>query len=187
MIWGEDGEGGWRDGLWLGGKMPFEFNPEGQQIYEKLWSGPSCFLFTTLNGANMRIAVLAVTLAFALPAFAESEFSVDWEWKVAHRCNNTSPALKVSGIPAGAKTLSVQMNDLDFQNKDHGGGSIAISEGATVEIPEGALKANYLGPCPNNFSSFGHSYQITLKALAADGSEMAKAIKAKDFSAKTAK
>ncbi len=135
----------------------------------------------------MRIAVLAVILASALPAFAQSELSIDWEWKVAHRCNNTSPALKISGIPDGAKTLTVQMNDLDFQNKDHGGGSVSHTEGATAEIPEGALKANYLGPCPNNFSSFGHSYQMTVRALAADGSELVKAVKAKDFSAKTAK
>lgn len=123
----------------------------------------------------------------ALPAFAQSSMSVDWEWKKDHRCNNTSPALSISGIPEGAKTLSVQMNDLDFQNKDHGGGSIPHTGEATLAIPEGALKARYLGPCPNNFSSFGHSYQITVRALAADGSEMARAIKAKDFSASTAK
>jgi phosphatidylethanolamine-binding protein (PEBP) family uncharacterized protein len=142
---------------------------------------------TTLKGATMRNAVLIAILSTALPAFAQSGLTVDWEWKVAHRCNNTSPALTISGIPEGAKSLAIQMNDLDFQNKDHGGGSVPHSGGATAEIPEGALKSNYLGPCPNNFSSFGHSYQISVRALAVDGGELAKGVKAKDFSAKTAK
>jgi len=135
----------------------------------------------------MRTALLAALLTTALPAFAQSDLAVDWEWKLAHRCNATSPALTVSGIPDGTKTLAVQMNDLDFQNKDHGGDTVAHAGGATAVIPEGALKANYIGPCPNNFASFGHSYQITVHALAADGSELARTGKAKDFSAKTAK
>jgi phosphatidylethanolamine-binding protein (PEBP) family uncharacterized protein len=135
----------------------------------------------------MRKTLLVALLITALPVSAQSGLAVDWEWKVAHRCNNTSPALSVSGIPDGTKTLAVQMNDLDFQNKDHGGGTVPHAGTATADIPEGALKANYLGPCPNNFASFGHSYQITVRALAADGSELAKAGKAKDFSAKTAK
>lgn len=135
----------------------------------------------------MRNALLVTLLTAALPAFAQSGLAVDWEWKVAHRCNDTSPALTISGVPDGTKTLAVQMNDLDFQNKDHGGGVVPHASGATTEIPEGALKARYIGPCPGNFSSFGHSYQITVRALAADGAELAKAIKAKDFSAKTAK
>lgn len=135
----------------------------------------------------MRNTVVAAILSVAVPAFAQSGLDVDWEWKVAHRCNNTSPALTVSGIPDGTKTLSFQMNDLDFQYKDHGGGSVPHTGGPTAEISEGALKSNYLGPCPNNFSSFGHAYQITVKALGADGSEIAKIAKAKDFSARTAK
>lgn len=135
----------------------------------------------------MRNVVATVMLGIAIPAFAQSGPAVDWEWKVAHRCNNTSPALTVSGIPEGTKSLTFQMNDLDFQNKDHGGGSVLHAGGPSAEIPEGALKSNYLGPCPNNFASFGHAYQITVKALGADGSEISKTTKAKDFSAKTAK
>lgn len=135
----------------------------------------------------MRKAVLAALLSATLPAFAQSGLSVDWEWKAAHRCNNTSPALRISGIPDGTASLAIQMNDLDFQNKDHGGGSVPHAGGASAEIPEGALKSSYLGPCPNNFSSFGHSYRISVRALAADGSELGKGAKAKDFSAQTAK
>ena len=133
----------------------------------------------------MRKTCLAISLV-ALPSLA-SAMSVDWEWKKDHRCNNLSPALSVSGVPEGIKTLVVQMNDMDFQNKDHGGGTVEVAAGDSAAIPEGALKSGYLGPCPNNFSSFGHNYQITVRALAADGSELAKAVKSKEFSANTAK
>jgi hypothetical protein len=135
----------------------------------------------------MRKTLFAALLSTAIPVFAQSSLAVDWEWKVAHRCNNTSPALSISGIPDGTKTLAIQMTDLDFQNKDHGGGTLAHAGGLTAEVPEGALTSSYLGPCPKNFSSFGHSYQITVRALAADGAELGKTAKAKDFSAKTAK
>lgn len=136
----------------------------------------------------MRSTLLAALLATALPAFAQSGLAVDWEWKASHRCNNTSPAIAVSGIPEGTKTLAFQMNDLDFQNKDHGGGSVPHSGGASAAIPEGTLTTNYLGPCPNNFASFGHDYKISVRALAADGTtELASTSKAKTFSSATAK
>lgn len=135
----------------------------------------------------MRRTLFVVTLIAAFPTFAQSGLSVDWEWKLAHRCNNTSPALTISGIPEGTKTLAVQMNDLDFQNKNHGGGSVPHAEGSTAEIKEGGLATDYLGPCPSNFSSWGHNYQITVRALGVDGVELGKGIKAKEFSAKTAK
>lgn len=130
---------------------------------------------------------LAAGLVLAEAALAQSGLAVDWEWKASHRCNGTSPALVVSGIPEGTKTLAVQMNDLDFQNKDHGGGSVPHSGGADAAVPEGALTANYLGPCPNNFGSFGHDYKITVRALASDGGELAVASKTKTFSSSTAK
>ncbi len=130
---------------------------------------------------------LLLLCLLSLSAGANANLAVDWEWKKDHLCNNTSPALTVSGIPEGTKALAVQMNDLDFQNKDHGGGSVAHAGGATATIASGELKGNYLGPCPNNFNSFGHAYQITVRALGADGAELAMTTKAKDFSAKTAK
>lgn len=134
----------------------------------------------------MKKVLFAVAIACSSTAFAQ-ELGIDWEWKVAHRCNNTSPALAVTGIPAGTASLAFQMNDLDFQNKDHGGGTVPHVGGAEASIPEGALKASYLGPCPNNFSSFGHDYAIAVKALGADGAVLASGSKKQTFSAKTAK
>ncbi len=132
--------------------------------------------------------LLLLALLTALPsAYAQTAMTVDWEWKKSHRCEDVSPALSVSGIPEGTKILSVQMNDLDYQNKDHGGGTVVLSGSTSVEIPEGALKNNYLGPCPRNYASFGHNYQITVRALGADGNELGKAVKTREFSAATAK
>jgi phosphatidylethanolamine-binding protein (PEBP) family uncharacterized protein len=135
----------------------------------------------------MKRAGLLSLMLVALSASAQANLSVDWEWKKEHLCNNTSPALSIAGIPEGTKSLTVQMNDLDFRNKDHGGGTIAHVGGTAASIPEGGLKGDYLGPCPNNFNGFGHVYQITVRALGADGAELAAAVKSKDFSAKTAK
>lgn len=135
----------------------------------------------------MRHLIVAALFAASLPVNAQSSLAVDWEWKLAHRCNNTSPALQVTGIPEGTKSLGFQMNDLDFQNKDHGGGTVPHAGGASAEVAAGALTANYLGPCPNNFASFGHDYRITVKALGADGAVLATGAKAKTFSAATAK
>ncbi len=130
---------------------------------------------------------LALAALISLSSTAFAQMAVDWEWKKDHRCKDTSPALSITGIPAGTQQISVQMNDLDFQNKDHGGGKVAHAGGETLEIAEGALTDKYLGPCPNNFSSFGHAYQMTVRAFGADGTELGKAMKSKDFSARTAK
>jgi phosphatidylethanolamine-binding protein (PEBP) family uncharacterized protein len=134
----------------------------------------------------MRKALFIALFATA-PAFAQSTLTVDWDWKVAHKCSPTSPALVVSGIPSETKSLQVAMVDLDFTSFNHGGGSTAHSGEASITIPEGALKS-YRGPCPPNFSSFGHDYQFTIKAMAADGqTELARGSKTKTFSASTAK
>ena len=135
----------------------------------------------------MRKTLLIALFTATIPAFAQSSLNVDWEWKVSHKCSPTSPALVVSGIPNEANSLQVTMVDLDVRSFNHGGGSVALSGEASITIPEGALK-NYRGPCPPNFSSFGHDYEFTVKAIAADGqTELARGSKTKTFSARTAK
>jgi len=136
---------------------------------------------------SVRSMPLILTLCFAPAAFAQSALSVNWEWQKKHRCDNTSPALEIGGIPEGTKSLVVTMNDLDFQNKDHGGGTVAHDGGASSSIPEGGLKS-YLGPCPNNFTSFGHDYRITVRALGADGQiELGRGVATRTFNSSTAK
>lgn len=130
--------------------------------------------------------VATALLAVAFPAFSQTAMSVDWDWKASHRCSTSSPPLAVTGIPADTKTLQVAMVDLQVTSYDHGGGSAAHTGGAAMTIPEGALKG-YAGPCPPNYSSFGHDYEFTVRALGADGKELGRAVKAKTFSAKTVK
>ncbi len=134
----------------------------------------------------MRKALFIALLATA-PAFAQPSLTVDWEWKVSHKCSPVSPALVVTGIPSEAKSLQVTMVDLDATSFNHGGGVAVHSGDASVTITEGTLK-DYKGPCPPNFASFGHDYQFTIRAIAADGqTELAHGSKTKTFSASTAK
>ena len=141
----------------------------------------SALAFAALTACGSGGSSESVTVA------APTTFTVDWEWKVSHKCSPTSPALVVSGIPSEAKSLQVAMVDLDLTSFNHGGGDVAHSGVASVTIPEGALKS-YQGPCPPNFSGSGHNYQFTVKAIAADGqTELARGSKTKAFSASTAK
>lgn len=135
----------------------------------------------------MRTVVLAVLLTSVLPSFAQSSLVVDWDWKRRHQCSSTSPGIEVAGIPADAKSLSITLVDLDARSFDHGGGFVAHDGSQKVSIPEGALK-NYKGPCPPNFNSFGHDYEFTIRAIAADGkTELLRGSKTKTFSASAVK
>ncbi len=131
--------------------------------------------------------ILSVAAFILAGSASAQEMSVDWVWLKSHYCNNSSPAFMIGNVPAGTKQLSFKMNDLDFQNKDHGGGVIDFSgSDGKMNVPEGALK-QYEGPCPRaHYNNFGHDYQITVKALGADGSELAVGGKKQNFSAKTA-
>jgi hypothetical protein len=135
--------------------------------------------------STQKLAFAVLLCVVAATAFGQSELSVDWQWKASDRCSSTSPALALSGIPAGTRTLAVRMVDLDAPGYDHGGGSVAHAGGATATVAAGALKS-YRGPCPPNFSGFGHDYEITVRALAADGKTvLAKASRKKTFSARS--
>lgn len=132
-------------------------------------------------------ALLASLLPIASIAFAQSGLSVDWEWKSAHQCSPTSPELVIRGIPGDAATLEITLVDHDARHFNHGGGSVPHTGGETATIPAGALQP-YKGPCPPNFSSFGHEYEFTVRAMAADGkTELARGSKTKTFSSKTVK
>ena len=126
----------------------------------------------------------AIGIAAVIATSAAQAQSVDWDWKRAHRCAKESPALKVTGIPEGARQLRVRMVDNDATHFNHGGGEVAHDGGAAAAIPEGALKA-YTGPCPPNFGSFGHDYTFSVFAVGADGKEVPVATGTKNFSAKS--
>jgi len=139
------------------------------------------------NKMKTRICLSALLLAVAFPAHAQSSLVVDWDWKRSHECKPVSPAIKVTGIPADARSLVVSMIDHDMRSFDHGGGTVAVSGEPSFTLPEGALKS-YKGPCPPNFRSFGHDYEFIVRAIGADGkTELARGSKVKTFAASTVK
>jgi phosphatidylethanolamine-binding protein (PEBP) family uncharacterized protein len=136
---------------------------------------------------RIKTAFITTILIFSSTTFSQSGLSIDWEWKVAHKCSSASPAFSVTGIPSETASLEINMIDQDYTSFDHGGGTVAHSGGATALIPDGALR-NYRGPCPPNFSSFGHAYSFTVRAMASDGkTELARGTKTKMFSATAVK
>ena len=79
------------------------------------------------------------------------------------------------------------MVDLDSKNPAHGGGGgMVMNEAgfpAAFDIPAGAL-TNYTGPCPDNFTTLGHEYEITVTALNADKQSLSKGSLKAPFSGK---
>lgn len=136
---------------------------------------------------SARLPAFAALLFVSAAACAQSDLSVNWEWKKNHLCSDVSPALSVGGVPEGTKSMAVTMVDLDVPGYDHGGGSVPHAGGSDASIAAGALK-DFRGPCPPNFTGFGHDYEFTVRALAADGNtELATGRRKKTFSASTAK
>lgn len=135
----------------------------------------------------MRMSFFVALISIATPSFAQSNLVINWEWKRVHQCSSTSPGIEVSGIPADTKAFSVSLVDHDARGFDHGGGHVMHDGSPNALIAEGALK-NYRGPCPPNFQSFGHDYEFTVQAIAADGKTvLARGSKTKTFSASSVK
>jgi phosphatidylethanolamine-binding protein (PEBP) family uncharacterized protein len=127
--------------------------------------------------------VISTLCLVSTSCFSQAALDVDFMWKRANRCSATSPALQISGIPAGTKSLKVTLVDHDAPGFDHGGGVVEHADGPSESVAEGALKS-YRGPCPPSFQ-FGHEYEFKVTAIAADGkTELASGIKTKTFSAK---
>ena len=133
---------------------------------------------------RLQLAHIA-TLLVSSTAFAQTGLSIDWEWKKSHQCSPTSPAFTLTDVPSETAFFEISMIDQNYKGFNHGGGFTAHSGGTTASVPEGALK-NYKGPCPPNFSSSGHEYEFTVRAMAADGkTDLARGKKTKTFSAST--
>lgn len=117
---------------------------------------------------------------------AQVPMSIDWDWLESHNCSPSSPAIFVKNSPGDAVKLEVVLLDMDAPSVVHGGGVFNHAGGGDITIPAGVLDS-YKGPCPRNYSSFGHDYQFTVKAVNAVGVVVAEARKTKTFSASTVK
>jgi phosphatidylethanolamine-binding protein (PEBP) family uncharacterized protein len=136
----------------------------------------------------MKYFIPFVFLSISATALAQEKMAVDYAWKLAHKCAKKSPEISVTGIPLGSVELSVKMVDLDYRSFDHGGGFIKNDEGLPEQlvIAEGSL-TSFVGPCPPNFSSFGHDYEITVTAKDKNNQVLGKGSVARNFSAKSVK
>ena len=101
---------------------------------------------------------------------------VDFSWSDENRCSSLSPAIQVTGIPAGTKYFKVKLVDLDVPFWSHGGGMVD-NDGSGV-IPSGALKNGYNGPCPPGGS---HRYEFTVDAIDDAGNTIATGKQMKNF------
>ena len=133
-----------------------------------------------------RMIILALCIAGSA-AWAQNKLGVEFRWQIAHHCNTNSPLIKVKNIPSGTTALEVMMTDLDSQNPAHGGGGgvVTLEAGFPTEyaIPAGALD-KYVGPCPDNFTTLGHEYEIKVTALNIDKQSLAKGSHKAPFSGK---
>ena len=135
----------------------------------------------------MKLTALWILAVLACSAHAQNSLQVEFRWLISHHCANTSPAIRVSNIPIGTTQLSVHMRDLDSKNPAHGGGGGELLNEAgfpaQFTIPAGALE-KYTGPCPDNFTTLGHEYEIHVRALNANQQATAQGSHKAPFSGK---
>lgn len=128
------------------------------------------------RGAVAAAVLLAAGAGVAAPAWTQAPaFAIEYSWKGVSRCSDRSPAIQLVNVPAGTKSLDVQMVDLDVPNFRHGGGKVAF--GGEAEIAAGAVR--YTGPCPP--SGQRHTYRFRVTALDDAGKALASADKAQEF------
>ena len=136
----------------------------------------------------MKKIFLTLLLLITTTELYAQTLNVDFKWMLKHQCSKSSPELKVENIPKGTVEMRIQMIDLDMRTFNHGGGNLKNEAGfpTTFTIAEGALQS-YTGPCPPNFSSFGHDYEFFVVAVDKQNNEVGKGSKKKTFSAKEVK
>ena len=136
----------------------------------------------------MKKIFLTLLLLITTTELYAQTLNVDFKWMLKHQCSKSSPELKVENIPKSTVEMRIQMIDLDMRTFNHGGGNLKNEAGfpSTFTIAEGALQS-YTGPCPPNFSSFGHDYEFFVVAVDKQNNEVGKGSKKKTFSAKEVK
>lgn len=113
--------------------------------------------------------VLASVLAGTDPADAAG-FSISFRW-----CSG-SPVTTLVGVPKGTATLVAELVDFQAPNYDHGGGKLAYT--GQKSLPCGAFP-HYRSPSPP--AQQVHTYEWTVRALSADGGELAVAKATRPF------
>lgn len=94
-----------------------------------------------------------------------AKLKVDFSWDGIAACGHRSPEIKVSGVPAAAKRLNVQLINVSDPTWNQGGGEV-VYDGSGV-IPADALNLGYNGPCPPPEKR--QKYEFQVMAVDADG------------------
>jgi len=97
-----------------------------------------------------------------------SSLSLRFSWAGIPACASVSPAFALAGVPAGTKSLSFMMTDLNMPTFHHGGSTIVYNGNL---VSQGAI--GYTGPCPPRGEH--HNYRWTVQALDAAGKVLDKA------------
>jgi len=120
-----------------------------------------------------RAAALGIAaVALGLSASGALAFSASFNW-----CGAGSPSFTLADVPPGTATLQFAMTDLNVPSFHHGGGKVAHH--GQAEVPCGAFSAGFFGPSPP--AGQVHTYQFTIKALAANGAALATATARRKF------
>lgn len=183
-----------RDALKVGGLCDVDVTAHDEIAPENSWikftsalAGFDAIMHLKQEEQVMKKTALLVCAVWAHVAWAQSTLLVDFRWNISHHCVKTSPAIRVKNIPAGTTHLKVHMKDLDSNNPAHGGGGGELMDAAgfpsDYTIESGAL-TQYQGPCPDNFTTLGHEYEITVSAANSDKQTLAKGSHKAPFSGK---
>ncbi len=139
--------------VWLTA-IGFKFLLAPKQVYS---TGGVGFWF-----AVILLAAAGVPVAYFVFLQHPDTLSVRFTWAGIPACASTSPAFELGGVPAGTKSLSFTMTDLNVPTFHHGGSTIAYTGDA---VSRGAI--SYTGPCPPHGEH--HNYRWTVQALDAAG------------------
>ena len=95
-----------------------------------------------------------------------TQLQLDFEWSKSNECSETSPEIRISGLPETTNMLRVRLIDLYQPGADHGGWE-------KIPIPEGGVIASdglkqFRGPCPPKYYA-QNNYEFSIEALDKDG------------------
>ena len=108
------------------------------------------------------LAAVVVPVVYFVFLQRADVLSVRFTWAGIPACASISPAFELGSVPAGTKSLSFTMTDLNVPTFHHGGSTIAYTGDA---VSRGAI--SYTGPCPPDGEP--HNYRWTVQALDAAG------------------
>jgi len=111
-------------------------------------------------------------VALGLSASGALAYSASFRW-----CGAGSPSFTLNDVPPETATLQFAMTDLNVPSFHHGGGKVAYH--GQAEVPCGAFSSGFVGPSPP--AGQVHTYQFTIRALAANGAALATATARRKF------